>query len=467
MANEREFLGSNDEGRNAAIASAERYFDGGQFFEELASLVSIKSESQNPAMMEFNRIYLRDQMSAILEPMGFTITISDTVAGAPILVASRIEDEEFDTVLIYGHGDVCDPQPSGWREGLEPYRLTAEGDKYFGRGSADNKAQHLINLRALDAVLKQRGSLGFNVKVLIEMSEETGSPGLREFIADHRDILSSDVLIASDGPRIDAQTPTIFLGSRSALNFDLKVELRDRAYHSGNFGGLIADPAIILIQAIASITDARGQIRIPEWRPDSLTPSVKKVLSVLPPVSDGPSLDADWGEAELTPSERAFGWNSFAVLAMKSGTPDSPQNAIAGRAIATCQLRFVVGTNPEDILPALRRHLDREGFGKVEIVSRKSEAFPATRTDVDGVWVKKVAASIEATHGKAPHILPNLAGSIPNDAFSHILGLPTVWVPHSYGGCNQHAPNEHVLGSLSRDALRNMAGLFWDIGVAK
>lgn len=464
MADETGNFAGTGEGRAAAIAHAERYFDGGQFFDELANLVSVKSESQNPAMMEFNRAYLRDQMSSILEPMGFALTISDTVAGAPILVATRIESDELDTVLIYGHGDVCDPQPSGWQNGFEPYGLKVDGDRYFGRGSADNKAQHLINLRALEAVIKERGSLGFNVKVLIEMSEETGSPGLREFIADHKEMLAADVLIASDGPRIDAQTPTIFLGSRSALNFDLKIALRDRAYHSGNFGGLIADPAIILVQAIASITDARGQIRIAEWRPDSLTPPVKKVLAVLPPVSDGPSLDADWGEADLTQSERAFGWNSFAVLAMKSGNPDAPQNAISGHATATCQLRFVVGTDPQDILPALRRHLDREGFEKVEIVSRKSAAFPATRTDVDGVWVKRVATSIEITHGKAPHILPNLAGSIPNDAFSHILGLPTVWVPHSYGGCNQHGPNEHVLGSLSRDALRNMAGLFWDIG---
>ncbi|CDM57752.1 hypothetical protein LPU83_2095 [Rhizobium favelukesii] len=148
---------------------------------------------------------------------------------------------------------------------------------------------------------------------------------------------------------------------------------------------------------------------------------------------------------------------------MRAGNPESPQNAISGQAQATCQLRFVVGTDPADI-PALRRHLDREGFQNVEIVSRKSEAFPATRTDVDGSWVKAVTVSITRTHGKAPHILPNLAGSIPNDAFSHVLGVPTVWVPHSYGGCNQHAPNEHVLGTLSRDALRNMAGVFWDLG---
>ncbi|MGA0925106.1 MAG: M20 peptidase family dipeptidase, partial [Lutimaribacter sp.] len=63
-----------------------------------------------------------------------------------------------------------------------------------------------------------------------------------------------------------------------------------------------------------------------------------------------------------------------------------------------------------------------------------------------------------------PHVLPNLAGSLPNHCFSEILGLPTVWVPHSYRGCSQHAPDEHVLAPVCRDALHCMAGLFWDIG---
>lgn len=456
-------LTSSGDGRLKAIARAEAYFDRGDFVKHLAQLVAVPSESQNPAMAEFSQLYLDELMRPLLERIGFEISISRTKAGAPILTAQRIEGEHLQTVLIYGHGDVCDPQPVGWKQGMKPYELTAEGDRYYARGSADNKAQHLINFKALETVIAERGTLGFNVKVLIEMSEETGSPGLREFVADNSDRLAADVLIASDGPRVDALTPTIFLGSRSALNFDLKIELRDGAYHSGNFGGIIADPAIVLVHALASITDERGQIQIEEWRPNSLTGPVRNILAALPPVSDGPKIDPDWGEISLTPSERAFGWNSFAVLAMRSGNPDSPQNAISGKAEATCQLRFVVGTDPAAILPALRRHLDQNGFGQVEIVARKCDDFPATRTDVEGEWVKLVAKSIEKTHGKAPHILPNLAGSIPNDAFTVGLGVPTVWVPHSYGGCNQHAANEHILGTLSRDALRNMTGLFWDI----
>ena len=149
---------------------------------------------------------------------------------------------------------------------------------------------------------------------------------------------------------------------------------------------------------------------------------------------------------------------------MHSGVPEAPVNAISASARATCQLRFVVGTDPQDILPALRRHLDRHGFEAVQIRPDGSGVFAATRLDPDHPWVGFVKGSITQTAEQAPHVLPNLAGSLPNDCFADILGMPTVWVPHSYRGCSQHAPDEHVLKSLSRDALRLMAGLFWDIG---
>ncbi len=149
---------------------------------------------------------------------------------------------------------------------------------------------------------------------------------------------------------------------------------------------------------------------------------------------------------------------------MTAGVPEAPVNAIAGTARATCQLRYVVGTDPDAILPALRRHLDAGGFEAVGIRPHESGAFAATRLDPGHPWARRVARSLERMSGRAPHVLPNLAGSLPNDVFADILGLPTIWVPHSYRGCSQHAPDEHVLTPLCRDALRLMAGLFWDLG---
>jgi acetylornithine deacetylase/succinyl-diaminopimelate desuccinylase-like protein len=179
---------------------------------------------------------------------------------------------------------------------------------------------------------------------------------------------------------------------------------------------------------------------------------------------NGPRVDPDWGEPQLTPAERVYGWNSFEVLAFSTGTPERPVNAIPGSARAHCQLRYVVGTDPDEIIPALRRHLKRHGFTQIEVRLGRGGLFRASRLDPDHPWVHFAAASIERTTGRAPAILPNLGGSLPNDCFADVLGLPTIWIPHSYAGCSQHAPDEHLLAPIAREGLGIMAGLFWDIG---
>ena len=100
----------------------------------------------------------------------------------------------------------------------------------------------------------------------------------------------------------------------------------------------------------------------------------------------------------------------------------------------------------------------------VTIENARDEIFHATRLDPDDEWVRFAARSLETTSGKKTAILPNLGGSLPNDVFADVLNLRTIWVPHSYPGCSQHAPNEHVPAFLMREALGLMAGLYWDIG---
>nr|WP_265517321.1 M20 family metallopeptidase [Nitratireductor luteus] len=453
--------------RDSAIARINDYLTSGGFEDELARMVAFDTQSQEPAKRPELRRYLIEEMVPKLAELGFAHRILENPvdAGVPFLLAERIESPDFETVLVYGHGDVIRAQTEQWREGLHPFRLVREGDRLYGRGTADNKGQHCINIAALRTVLAEKGNLGFNCKVIIEMGEECGSPGLGELFEQNGELFHADVLIASDGPRLHPERPTLFMGSRGAINFDLRVDLRGGPHHSGNWGGLLRDPAIVLAHALTSIVDRRGQIQIPEWRPTSLTPAVREALRDCPVGGyDGPAIDPDWGEESLTPSERVFGWNSFAVLAQKSGVPEAPVNAISARANAHCQLRYVVGTDPDDILPALRRHLDRQGFAEVEIIPADRGFFRATRLDPDHPWVARVKESIIATTGKKPAILPNLAGSLPNETFAGILGLPTVWVPHSYPGCSQHAPNEHTLISMTEEALEMMTGLFWDLG---
>ncbi len=454
--------------RESAISKATVYYDEGRLLEDIKRRVAIRSESQIPASRAHLTTYLSEEIAPALASMGFTSELIDNpVEGAgPMLIAERIEDEHLPTVLTYGHGDVIRGLEEQWRSGLSPWDLVQEGDRYYGRGAADNKGQHSINMAAMASVLQARGRLGFNVKVLMETGEELGSPGLRAVCERERERLKADVFIASDGPRLNAKRPTLFLGSRGALNVTLTVRFREGANHSGNWGGLLANPGIVLAHALASIVSPEGKVLAREILPQSIADSVRKALQDCPvePIEGEPSVDDWWGEPGLSRAEKVFGWNTFEVLAFRTGNPDNPVNAIPGHAVANCQIRFVAGTDPEALVPALRRHLDAQGFPMVQLALSRKSFMAATRLDPANPWVRWAAQSIERSTGIRPAVLPNLGGSLPNECFADVLGLPTLWVPHSYAGCSQHAPDEHVLGSILREGMQIMAGLFWDLG---
>ena len=453
--------------RPTAIANATDYFDTGAFKTDLARRVAIPTESQNPERKAELARYLESEIVPALTALGFTChMLTQERAKGPFLFAERAEGPALPTVFGYGHGDVIRGLDSGWKSGLSPWVLKEQDGRYYGRGVVDNKGQHTINIAAQAAVLKARGKLGFNAKWLIEMGEETGSPGLRELCAQHRDLFAADVLVGSDGPRLTADRPTISLGTRGAYPIDIWIDAREGGHHSGNWGGLLSSPAIQLVHALSTITGPTGQIRIPQWVPENIPDSVRKALADCEIKSgpDDPEIDPNWAEPGLTLAEKVFAWCTFEILAMTAGNPESPVNAVPPRAWARGQIRFVVGTNPDEFLPALRKHLDRHGFPMVQIAKGRDDIMMATRLDPEHPWAQFAKKSIEKTTEKKPAVLPNVGGSLPNDIFSEGLRLPTVWVPHSYPGCSQHAPNEHFPVALAREALAIMAGLYWDIG---
>jgi acetylornithine deacetylase/succinyl-diaminopimelate desuccinylase-like protein len=452
--------------RTDAIARAHAQFQSGAFLSELDRRVAYMTESQNAERGEELRGYLQREMQPALADLDFTSRLVDSPGGsAPLLVAEYREDASAPTVLMYGHGDVVDGMVGEWSSGLDPFRMTKIGNRIYGRGTADNKGQHSINLAALRAVRQARGGkLGFNAKFIVEMGEEIGSPDLKPVCASLRDELKADVFIGSDGPRLAADRPTVFLGCRGGVRIHLDVNLRGSGHHSGNWGGVLANPATILCNAVASLVDGQGRLKLKALRPPRLTNQIKSFLAdvEIKPLPEEPVLSENWGEKGLSAAERLYAWNSLEVLAMSAGNIEKPANAIPGHARAVLQLRFVVGTKYSEVVDAVRTHLGANGFPMVEVSATQS--FVASRTDFDSPWITWAAESIAKTTGRAPAVLPNFGGSLPNDVFSDTLGLPTIWVPHSYPGCCQHAPDEHILLGVTEEALGIMAGLFWDLG---
>jgi acetylornithine deacetylase/succinyl-diaminopimelate desuccinylase-like protein len=447
--------------RDTAVSLSRAIAEDDAFRDALADLIAFPTDASDPTAPL--HAYLA-HVSQGFGAMGFK-TQGFTSDGHPFLLASRIEDSSRPTVLGYAHGDTVPGMEGRWAEGRDPWTLTEDAatGRWYGRGIADNKGQMLVNMTAMQAVIAARGSLGFNAHVLVEMGEEIGSPGLRKVCERLKERLKADLLVASDGPRVAADRPTIFLGARGGATFRLRLKRRTGGRHSGNFGGALKNPALELAHALASMSTPKGALRVRGWVPEGVPDAARTALAGLTPA--GGEVDADWGADGLSPAERIHAWNSAEILAFSAGDIAHPVNAIPDEAQAVVQLRYVPGIDDEALGAALRAHLDAHGHTDIEIEEQGSR-FRASATPVDHPAAQFAAAALERTTDEAPVVLPSLGGSLPNDIFTEVLEIPTIWVPHSYPGCSQHAPDEHLPRSIFPDAAALMAGLYWDIGAA-
>ncbi len=460
--------------RTTAIDRALAYFDDakGGYLPELAELVAIPTESQNAARLPEMRQYLEGPVRRHVEAMGYTVRIYDNpLKGCgPVLLATRIEDAKLPTYICYGHGDVVLGMEGRWANERDPWKLSFEGDRVYGRGVVDNKGQHLVHLAAIRQILAVRGKLGFNHKILIEMGEENGSKGLKEIVEANKADFSADGFFSSDGPRTEMSKPNITLGNRGCCNVTLSVDLRDGGHHSGNWGGLLANPGIILAHAIASIVDGKGKILVEGWRP-KIPPHVREALTGIDREAgaNAPKIDDTWGEPGLSRIEKVTAFNTFEVLAFETGNPDKPVNAVPPKARAVCQLRYVDGTDEANIEANLKQHLAERGFHQVKVEpppASNNGRFYASRTDPRHPFAQWMKSAVERNSNHPCGVLPNGGGSNMTYILQYIVGMPCAWLPLSYAGCSQHAPNEHMLAPLMREGLRHVTGIYWDLGDA-
>src|ERR1700694_5660005 len=280
--------------RADAIARARQHLHSGEFLADLDRRVAYPTESQNPERGDCLRGYLEDELKPAFSQLDFSTRLIESPTGkSPYLLADYRESASAPTVLMYGHGDVVDGMVGEWRDSLDPWRTTTRGERVYGRGTADNKGQHSINMAALRMVKEARGGkLGFHAKFIIETSEEIGSPDLDQVCQSLREELKSDLLLASDGPRLSAARPTVSLGGRGGVRIALDFNLREGGNHSGNWGGLLANPATILANAIAALVDHRGRMKLEIMKPPRISNQIRSVLAEVEvkPTPDEPQL---------------------------------------------------------------------------------------------------------------------------------------------------------------------------------
>ena len=191
--------------------------------------------------------------------------------GHPLVYGEKKIDPAKPTVLVYGHYDVQPPEPLElWTN--PPFEPTIVDGKIFARGSADDKGQFYMHVKALETLVKTN-TMTTNIKFLIEGEEEVGSPNLGKFVAAHKDLLKTDVILISDSSLLSMENPSLDIGMRGLSYIQLEVTGANRDLHSGTYGGAVANPITILAKMIAGCHDKKNHITIPGFYDDVAAPT--------------------------------------------------------------------------------------------------------------------------------------------------------------------------------------------------
>src|SRR6185437_15782711 len=194
--------------------------------------------------------------------------------GFPVIYAEKIIDKDWPTVLVYGHYDVQPVEPLELWDS-KPFEPTVKDGKVFARGSADDKGQFFMHVKALE-VMSKTNTLFTNIKFIIEGEEEVGSPNLGKFVAQNKDLLKADVILISDSSMISLETPSLDIGVRGLSYIEVEVTGPERDLHSGTYGGAVANPITVLAKMIAGCHDENNHITIPGFYDDVLQVSDKE-----------------------------------------------------------------------------------------------------------------------------------------------------------------------------------------------
>src|SRR5271154_1297552 len=281
----------------------------------------------------------------------------------PLVYGESLRAPGKPTILFYGHYDVQPAEPLDlWTSpAFEP---TVRDGNLFGRGTADDKGQVHIHLKALEALLKTNGKLPLNVKVMIEGEEEVGSVSLWDFVQQNRTRLKADALVVSDTSMLARGVPSVTYGLRGLNYYQIEITGPMQDLHSGVFGGAVPNPITILAEMIAQLHDKNFRVTVPGFYDDVATVSAKerKALNALPwkekefrKTVGAPAL---CGEKGFTIVERLWARPTLELNGIWGGdTGEGAKTVIPAKAYAKLSTRLVPNQDPAKIAKLVERHV--------------------------------------------------------------------------------------------------------------
>jgi acetylornithine deacetylase/succinyl-diaminopimelate desuccinylase-like protein len=417
-----------------------------RFLEELLALLRIPSVSARTENKEDMLTCAEAVKKSLLDAGATTATIYPT-EGHPIVYAEKIIDPALPTVLVYGHYDVQPADPLElWNSG--PFDPVIKDGKIYARGSADDKGQFYMHVKALETMV-QTGTLTTNIKFLIEGEEEVGSPNLATFVKANKALLDANVILISDTSMLSMENPSIDIGVRGLSYIEVEVTGPNRDLHSGVYGGAVANPITMLSKMIASCHDENNHITIPGFYDDVVESSDVERAKMAEAPFDATEYAKDlgvselWGEKGYSSNERTGIRPTLEVNGIWGGyTGEGAKTVLPSKAFAKISCRLVPNQSAQKITEKIINYFTSIAPAGVTVKASEHHGGEPYMTPINSKEYQAAASAIAATFGKDP-IPVRGGGSIPICAlFEKELGLKIVFMGFGLDSDNLHSPNE-------------------------
>ncbi|MEO5563638.1 MAG: dipeptidase [Chitinophagaceae bacterium] len=367
--------------------------------------------------------------------------------GHPAVYGEKIIDPSKPTVLVYGHYDVQPADPLNlWHS--PPFEPVIKDGKIYARGSADDKGQFYMHVKALETLVQTK-TMTTNIKFLIEGEEEIGSPNLGKFVAANKKLLKADVILISDSSLLSMENPSLDIGVRGLSYIEVEVTAADRDLHSGTYGGAVANPITILAQMIASCHDENNHITIPDFYDDvAVANKEERALLNKAPYDESEykkelGVNELWGEKGYTTYERTGIRPTLELNGIWGGYQgEGAKTVLPSKATAKISARLVPNQSSTKITEILLKYFQKIAPSSVTVKAFEHHGGEPYMTPIDSKGYKAASKALETTFGKTP-IPVRGGGSIPIcSILERELGIKIIFMGFGLDNDNLHSPNE-------------------------